>query len=326
MLIRITLPIINNKMNSLNFGNIRSMIMPLLQNKYVLYAMLFISLMNIIGYLAVKNFDAIAFFVLVALLTIYFSRNMIIILFICIITTNFYIGGRGVIAASAAKKEGLKNNADDAADAADEEADEEADDGNTEAATNMKAEPVIEKATGMKGGESSKKKAAAPNTKPKPPTENKSKTATGGMKEPKTKQKPKSGMQNLKPASLNADSDNDDDGDATIGHSKISASKGNRVDYAETLGQAYDNLQNIIGEDGVQGLTDQTKGLMQQQKVLMNNMKEMEPLLQSAQGFMNQIVGNGGLAGLSKLFDGKLFGSLAPGIADNASDDKPKKD
>ena len=306
-------------MNSLNFGNVRSMIMPLLQNKYVLYAMLFISLMNIIGYLAVKNFDAIAFFVLVALLTIYFSRNMIIILFICIITTNFYIGGRGVIAASAAKKEGLKNKAgndnaeeeEDAADSADN-----ADD-HMEPATNMKkgdSKPVVEKATGMK--ELSKKKVAPKNDK-----------KTGGMKEPKTNKKPKSGMQNLKPASLNAaDSDNDDDGDATIGHSKISASKGNRVDYAETLGQAYDNLQNIIGEDGVQGLTDQTKGLMQQQKVLMNNMKEMEPLLQSAQGFMNQIVGNGGLAGLSKLFDGKLFGSLAPGIADNASDDKPKKD
>ena len=248
---------------------------------------------------------------------------MIIILFICIITTNFYIGGRGVIAAGAAKKEGLKNKA------ADDDADEEADDDATEPATNMKAEHVVEKATGMKDdAESSKKKAGAPNTKPpKPPTENKSKTATGGMKEPKTKQKPKSGMQNLKPASLNAaDSDNDDDGDATIGHSKISASKGNRVDYAETLGQAYDNLQNIIGEDGVQGLTDQTKGLMQQQKVLMNNMKEMEPLLQSAQGFMNQIVGNGGLAGLSKLFDGKLFGSIAPGVADNAKGVEAKKE
>ena len=316
-------------MNSLTFGNVRSMIMPLLQNKYVLYAMLFISLMNILGYLAVKNFDAIAFFVLVALLTVYFSRNMIIILFICIITTNFYIGGRGVIAANAAKKEGLKNKAAgaDATDDAADDADEEADDDTTEPATNMKAEPVVEKATGMKGSESSKKKATAPNAKPKPPTENKSKTATGGMKEPKSKQKPKSGMQNLKPASLNAaDSDNDDDGDATIGHSKISASKGNRVDYAETLGQAYDNLQNIIGEDGVQGLTDQTKGLMQQQKVLMNNMKEMEPLLQSAQGFMNQIVGNGGLAGLSKLFDGKLFGSIAPGVADNAKGVEAKKE
>ena len=304
-------------MNSLNFGfgNVRSMIMPLLQNKYVLYAMLFISLMNILGYLAVKNFDAIAFFVLVALLTIYFSRNMIIILFICIIMTNFYIGGKGVIAANAAKKEGLKNkkkaaNADDA------------DDDDMEPATNMKDDvnPVVE----------IKKE---PNMKKKKPVNNddgdENKEPNKGMKEPNTNKKPKSGMQNLKPASLNtADSDNDDDdaGDSTIGHSKISASKGNRVDYAETLGQAYDNLQNIIGEDGVQGLTDQTKGLMQQQKVLMTNMKEMEPLLQSAQGFMNQIVGNGGLAGLSKLFDGKLFGSIAPGIADNAKDVKPKKE
>jgi hypothetical protein len=65
---------------------------------------------------------------------------------------------------------------------------------------------------------------------------------------------------------------------------------------------------------------------MQQQKVLMNNMKEMEPLLQSAQGFMNQIVGNGGLAGLSKLFDGKLFGSIAPGVADNAKGVEAKKE
>lgn len=306
-------------MNSLTIGNIRSMIMPLLQNKYVLYAMLFISLMNIIGYLAVKNFDAIAFFILLALLTIYFTRNMIIILFICIVTTNFYIGGRGVIAASAAKKEGLKNKVTKGSDDTADEEDVDADSADAEPATNMKddAKPVVEKATGMKV----KKNAATSSKTNKEPNK--------GMKEPNTNKKPKSGMQNLKPASLNtADSDNDDDdaGDSTIGHSKISASKGNRVDYAETLGQAYDNLQNIIGEDGVQGLTDQTKGLMQQQKVLMNNMKEMEPLLQSAQGFMNQIVGNGGLSGLSKLFDGKLFGSIAPGIADNAKDVKPKKD
>ena len=86
------------------------------------------------------------------------------------------------------------------------------------------------------------------------------------------------------------------------------------------MGQAYDNLQGIIGEDGVKGLTEQTKGLMTQQKVLMDNMKDMEPLLKSAQGFMNQVVGNGGLAGLSKLFDGKLFGAVAPSVADNGKD------
>ena len=148
-----------------------------------------------------------------------------------------------------------------------------------------------------------------------------------GMKEKNTK--PKAGMQNLKPASLNENDDDDDDdnnkyesggGNGGDDHSKISASKGNRVDYAQTLGQAYDNLQGIIGEDGVKGLTEQTKGLMTQQKVLMNNMKDMEPLLKSAQGFMNQVVGNGGLAGLSKLFDGKLFGAIAPSVADNGKD------
>ena len=149
-----------------------------------------------------------------------------------------------------------------------------------------------------------------------------------GMKEKNTKMKPKAGMQNLKPASLNENDEDDDDnnkyesggGNGGDDHSKISASKGNRVDYAQTLGQAYDNLQGIIGEDGVKGLTEQTKGLMTQQKVLMNNMKDMEPLLKSAQGFMNQVVGNGGLAGLSKLFDGKLFGAVAPSVADNGKD------
>jgi hypothetical protein len=145
-----------------------------------------------------------------------------------------------------------------------------------------------------------------------------------GMKEPNTKLKKKTGMQNLKPASLNENEDSDGDDDS--GHANISASKGNRVDYAQTLGQAYDNLQNIIGEDGVQGLTEQTKGLMQQQKVLMDNMKDMEPLLKSAQGFMGQVVGNGGLAGLSKLFDGKLFGAIAPSIADNADNADNGKD
>jgi hypothetical protein len=76
-------------------------------------------------------------------------------------------------------------------------------------------------------------------------------------------------------------------------------------------------LQNIIGKDGVKGLTTQTKDLMEQQKVLMNNMKDMEPLIKSAQGFMDQIMGGGGLDGISKLFDGKLFGAIAPTIAAN---------
>ena len=300
-------------MNNISFGSVRSALMPLLQNKYVLYAVLIIAILNIIGYLAAKNMDAVLFFILVGLLTTYFTRNMIIVLVICIVATNFYIGATRVFyggaGGSSGSKEGLENEHDDADDSdASESADSEPNTGMKEKNTGMK-----EKNTGMK----EKKKKNEPNTGMKKPNK---KEANTGMKEPNTKMKPKAGMQNLKPASLHDDDDGDDDSDDG-GHAKISASKGNRVDYAQTLGQAYDNLQNIIGDEGVQGLTEQTKGLMTQQKVLMDNMKDMEPLLKSAQGFMSQVVGNGGLAGLSKLFDGKLFGAIAPALADNGADE-----
>ena len=303
-------------MNNISFGGVRSALMPLLQNRYVMYAVLVIALLNIIGYLAAKNMDAVLFFILIGLLTVYFTRNMIIILVICIVATNFYVGSTRLIyggGGRSSSKEGLENK-DDATDDVDED---------------DELEPTKEKNTGMKEKNTGMKKK---NTGMKEKNTGMKEKNTGmkepntGMKEPNTKMKPKAGMQNLKPASLH-ESDHDDGEDSDDGgHAKISASKGNRVDYAQTLGQAYDNLQNIIGDEGVKGLTEQTKGLMTQQKVLMDNMKDMEPLLKSAQGFMSQVVGNGGLAGLSKLFDGKLFGTIAPALADGGDDDSAGSD
>jgi hypothetical protein len=243
---------------------------------------------------------------------------MIIVLFISIIATNFYAGTSGMMSSSLGRKEGLKNK--------DKEGVHNKADADTP--TTPVDEPDVAAATGMTEPE----KTEPEKTEPEKPAE-------------KTKDKPvvKTGMQNLKPAkfkpSKKANPDDEDDSNASAsasknknklavddedeedddddGYAKISGSKGNRVDYAQTLGQAYDNLQNIIGKDGVKGLTTQTKDLMEQQKVLMNNMKDMEPLIKSAQGFMDQIMGGGGLDGISKLFDGKLFGAIAPTIAAN---------
>lgn len=304
---------------SVGNGTLRSEMKEILQNTYVMYAVLIIAILNIIGYLALRNMDAILFFILVFLLSIYFTRNMIIVLFISIVATNFYAGTRGAIT----KQEGLKNK---------------------EGAQNITEDTDTTPAESDDGGE------------PTDITNNKdANNDTGDVVEASTPQKKpkdkkvkkviKSGMQNLKPAKFNPskkvnpddeddsnvssgkkninshkvveEDDNDDDDDDDDGYAKISGSKGNRVDYAQTLGQAYDNLQNIIGKDGVKGLTSQTKDLMEQQKVLMNNMKDMEPLIKSAQGFMDQIMGGGGLDGISKLFDGKLFGAIAPTIAAN---------
>jgi hypothetical protein len=126
-------------------------------------------------------------------------------------------------------------------------------------------------------------------------SENKPKPTNETPKEA-SKEAKKQGMSKLTPANYNGKAGDD-------------SKTGNRIDYASTLEQAYDNIENIIGEDGVRGLTDQTKSLMNQQKELMNNMKDIEPLLKSAQGFMEQMTGNGGLSGISKILKG--FGGSA---------------
>jgi hypothetical protein len=73
-----------------------------LQNKYVCYLVLFISIMNILGYLAIQDFDSVVVFVAIGLLSSYFSKNMIIILGSALIGTN-------MIYASNKIHEGLKN-------------------------------------------------------------------------------------------------------------------------------------------------------------------------------------------------------------------------
>jgi hypothetical protein len=73
----------------------------------------------------------------------------------------------------------------------------------------------------------------------------------------------------------------------------------NRVDYAKTLEKAYDNLENIVGQDGVRGLTSQTNTLMDQQQKLMENMKSMEPLLKTAQSFLDKFESSS----MGKLFE-----------------------
>jgi hypothetical protein len=310
-------------------GTFRSELKEILQNKYVLYAILIIAILNVIGYLALKNMDAVLFFILTVLLSMYFTRNMIVVLFIAIIATNFYSGTRGILAS---KQEGLENKKDKKTsangDAASSEESGETGEGED---TDSGAEETstVENVENMKEDAPADKPSSASTT---------ATTANDAAKEDKPaekkdgKAKTKAGMQNLKPAkfkpSKNHSGDTeeeDDEDDDDDGHAKVSGAKGNRVDYAQTLGQAYDNLQNIVGKDGVKGLTNQTKDLMEQQKVLMNNMKDMEPLIKSAQGFMSQIMGSGGLDGISKMFDGKLFGAVAPTVAENGKSLDAKK-
>ena len=68
--------------------NIRS----LLKDKNVLYVVLFLAVTNLFGYLLLQNFDAIVFFLVVGFLTSYFSKNMIVVMLVAMISTNFLVG------------------------------------------------------------------------------------------------------------------------------------------------------------------------------------------------------------------------------------------
>jgi hypothetical protein len=54
------------------------------------------------------------------------------------------------------------------------------------------------------------------------------------------------------------------------------------IDYAATLEQAYDNLDNLIGQDGIKKMGEQTERLASKQKELMQNIEAMGPMLQKA--------------------------------------------
>jgi hypothetical protein len=257
---------------------------PFFQNKFVLYGSLFVVLLSILRHLANRNINAVILMALIGLVMSYFSKNMIIVLLTAFASVFILemVGSRGAMEGMKTK-EGAENNGDDD----DEKAD--ADDEKADA-----AEKPAEKA----------KKAKKADKKENMNTEK------GGKK--KTKQ----GMTKLSPANYDGKEDEDD-----ADSSGVPKGSSNRIDYAATLEQAYDNIEGIIGEDGVRGLTDQTKSLMNQQKLLMENMKDMGPLLKSAEGFMKQVTGGGGISGITEM----LKGFATPGgkpAAPSASDKK----
>ena len=77
----------------------------LLKDKNVLRIVVFLSVMNVLGYLLARDLDSVAFFGIVGFLTTYFSKNMIVVLLVAMIATNFLTvlrKGKDVV-------EGMKN-------------------------------------------------------------------------------------------------------------------------------------------------------------------------------------------------------------------------
>ena len=85
--------------------------------------------------------------------------------------------------------------------------------------------------------------------------------------------------------------------------------RGYNIDYATTIEDAYDELNNILGSDGIHRLTNDTQNLMKQQMQLAKAMEGMGKLVENIQPMVGQLQNmmgtngdsNGGIAGVMDL-------------------------
>ncbi len=203
---------------------LNSAISKFLTNKLVLQIVAFLALFNVIGHMVIGHYDIVVYFILIALLVRYFSKNMIVVLGVPLILVNLISLKEGSYI------EGLETQTDST-----ENKDEKKSDDTKDAA-----------------GE---KKIAASNEK-------ETKKASDKTSEETTEES------------------------FEVGRAKRS---GHSIDYATTIEDAYDQLNSILGKDGIKNLTADTERLMQQQAQLAGSLKDMGPLIEKMGPMMESV-------------------------------------
>ena len=210
----------------------------ILKNKYVLYAVLFFAITNVLGFLQRKDFESLTIFIAIGLLSTHFSKNMTVNLIIAMIGANV-VKGSGFI------REGFKEGTDE------EEKEKEIKQDADDVKKKLGCKEDIDCAEGFHCN-------------------------SGGLCVKQKKEKfSKSNVPSSKPAAVDGGDDDED--------------LGKRIDYASTLEQAYDNLEKMLGSDGLKGLTNETKQLVGQQQNLMKTLNSMAPILNNAKGTLENM-------------------------------------
>ena len=246
----------------------RSMInLDLLHNKYVLYFAFFIALISVTGYLMSGNFESVAIFLLIGFLTTYFSKNMIIILLTATIATNFLMLLRRKKMHK--YREGMTT----------ENTTNEKKDDTTVSTIKTTPDLSLPSAPAAQVVPTAPVAPTAPavptntNVQSSPTTANGPIVQNGSL--PSQEKKVQEGMSKLSPSNIGEELSN-----------PMMNKYGSSISQVKE--QAMDTLSNITnGGNGVQ-LNADTSRLVQQQTELMNNLKGLEPLLKTAQGFLDK--------------------------------------
>lgn len=227
---------------------VKSVASKILTNKWLLITVALIALFNIIGYMIMGKINNMIFFIILAVLVRYFSKNMIIVLGVPLILVNLFALKEGFYSV-----EGFEKNSHN---------------------------DTIDKINDEK-----RKKEHHPIVPHHVET---------------TRDK------NTEDDSSNIESSNvKTDEQFEVGRAKKGGSK---IDYAATIENAYDELNKVLGSDGIKSLTNDTQRLMKQQMDLAESMKglaplveKMMPMAQQMQGMMENMDTNGG--GMSSIME-----------------------
>ena len=212
----------------------------LLTNKWVLNIVTLLALLNVIGYMVMGNFHNVLFFIVIAVIVRYFSKNMIIVLGVPLIIANIF---------------SLKGNNND-------------------------------RYYAIEGMENNDKKGHDDTIKKINDDKRKSQSPT------------------LPGTEVSASNTKTSDEHFEVGR-RTKNGGGSKIDYASTIENAYDDLNKILGSDGIKNLTQDTQRLMQQQMSLAQSMEGLVPLVEKMmpmaskmQDMMSTMGGEGGMNGL----------------------------
>jgi hypothetical protein len=270
----------------------------------VLYASFFFAIITAANYLLRNNLEAIGIFIIIGFLTTYFSKNMIVVLLTTTILTNFIVmfknRGYNMMMMEGFTTEEitkLKAMMDDAKAAMDKETDDAK---KAELKTKYEdAKKTHDDAVAKVASDAATAAAAASkSTETKPPaaTVNSSETFAMGAVPANTVQQPfsggksKDGMSQLSPAPVSGES---------INPMMQAAASGSNAQKE----QALSVLSNMGG----------SSDMVSQQNEMINNLKSIEPILNTAQSFLDKFEnssiskmfsGSGGFPGMSLLTGG----------------------
>jgi hypothetical protein len=234
----------------------------ILTNKYFLYFMVFISATNVLGYLVSNRLRAVIFFALVCFLTSRFSKNMSVILLVGLIATNFFASSRMF-------REGLENRTAPSVEKVSERDPDIA-----------QAIPAVKNSTNneqVKTELQSRKAQAQTQAQTQDETTESFDINNMDLNKSKDKGGPEGYGEKL----------------SNNKKTKVDENFGPRLDYAATIEQSYQNLDNLLGTDSIKQLTTDTQKLMQQQQNLFNTMNQMVPVLEGAQNMLKGFDING---------------------------------